>query len=107
MDDGERRLYAVPGEGDPDCDHEVVTDIGNDAGANRFYECPDCGSILIREGYLPEGDGSTADLGTVDPRIGDLLDDIDRYHETGSAFGPEKETPIRDRLAEVYSRMFR
>ncbi|WP_415087705.1 hypothetical protein [Natronomonas sp.] len=92
-------MYAIPGgEGAADCDHETVRQLANDGGANRYFTCEACGSVLIREGAL-ESD-TPSDLGTVDPEIDDLLIDIEAHHER---VGGHKT--VFDRLAMAWWRL--
>ncbi|MUV87771.1 hypothetical protein GJ631_14725 [Natronomonas sp. CBA1123] len=106
--DPEHRLYAIPGGGDADCDHDAVHELGADGGANRYFECPDCGSVLVREGRRPPEGRSAEGLGTVDPRLGDLLDDIDAYHDgTGSSFAPDRPESTLERVTEAWRRLLR
>jgi len=103
--DREPGLYAVPGSADyENCDHEGVRTMGSDGGTNRYFECLDCGSVLVQEGLLGgEGEGGSDDLGEVDPRLGDLLDDIDaHYAGEPTSFGPGRAGSLRDRLAAAW-----
>lgn len=107
----ERRLYAIPGQATEDaatCDHASVRELGSDGGANRYLECPSCESVLVREGYLPERERSSDDLGTIDPRLDDLLDDIDAYHDgTGSSFAIQREPTAVSRFVDACRRLLR
>lgn len=96
-------FYAIPD--DPACDHEAVHHVPQ-SGVNRYFRCPDCETVLVRAGG-PEPDGPTDDLGTVDPRMGDLLEDIDAYHGDGTtSYVPERRS-LRDRLADALRGLFR
>jgi len=74
------RTYAIQAGDDADCSHDDVRQLASDGGANRYFRCRSCGGVLVREAPL-QSKGSGADLGTVDPRFEDLLDDLDHYHE--------------------------
>ena len=76
---GGPRTYAI-GAGGTDCDHESCREMANDAGANRYFQCLDCGGVLVREPPMT-GEGTDADLGTVDPAFEDLLEDLEHYHD--------------------------
>lgn len=84
--DPEPSFYAIPD--DPACDHEAVRHVPG-AGVNRYYRCPDCETVLVRAGG-PTPDGGTDDLGTIDPRMDDLLEDLEAHHGDGtSSLGPD------------------
>jgi hypothetical protein len=101
--DNERRLFAIAG--DSDCDHDAARELGSD-GANRFFECPDCGSALIKEGPTTDHQKATNEFGDMDSRLGDLLDDIDAYHKgEPTAFTSEKPDSFLDRLAAALGRL--
>ena len=78
--EGGPRTYAIGAGGEADCEHDAVDELAGDAGANRYFRCRDCGCVLVREPPM-HSEGTDADLGTVDPRMEDLLVDIDHYHE--------------------------
>jgi predicted RNA-binding Zn-ribbon protein involved in translation (DUF1610 family) len=100
----ERRVFAIAG--DPDCDHATARELGSD-GANRFFECPDCGSALIQEGHRSEPRKATNEFGDMDSRLGDLLDDIDAYHRgEPTAFSPRRRDSFLDRVAAALGRLF-
>ena len=84
---GGPKTYAI-GAGGTDCDHESRREMGSDAGANRYFRCLDCGGVLVCEPPMT-GDGTDADLGTVDPAFEDLLVDLEHYHDRtrGSVLG--------------------
>ena len=80
---GGPKTYAI-GAGGTDCDHESRREMASDAGANRYFRCPDCGGVLVREPPM-KGEGTDADLGTVDPAFEDLLEDLEHYHDRNRA----------------------
>lgn len=73
----EQQFYAISDE--PGCDHERVRHLAQGGDVNRYYRCPTCDGVLIRQGG-PTPTGGTDDLGTVDPDLDDLLIDLDHYH---------------------------
>ena len=78
--EGGPRTYAIGTAGDGDCEHDTLERLASDAGANRYFRCRNCGGVLVREPPM-RSEGTGADLGTVDPRMDDLLVDLDHYHE--------------------------
>jgi hypothetical protein len=98
----ENGFYAVPD--DPTCDHEEVRHLAQDAGVSRYYRCPDCDTVLVRPGGPPP-EGGTDDLGTIDPRMGDLLDDLEAYHGDGSSSLGSGEGSLAGRLLEACRRL--
>ncbi len=80
---GGPKTYAIGG-GRADCEHDALEALATDAGANRYFRCRDCGGVLVREPPMKR-DGTDADLGTIDPRFDDLLEDLDRYHDRDDA----------------------
>ena len=60
--------------------------MASDAGGTRYFKCPDCGGVLVREPPM-KGDGTDADLGTIDPAFEDLLEDVEHYHDRTRASG--------------------
>ena len=85
----EREFYAI--SDDPACDHDEVRHLAQGGDVNRYYRCPDCDGVLVREGG-PTPDGGTDDLGTVDPEMGDLMADLEAHHgdRPGSATQPSR-----------------
>jgi hypothetical protein len=77
--DGPRTFLVRAGD-DADCTHDNLRQLASDGGANRTFRCRSCGGVLVRETPLRSG-GSDADLGSVDPRLGEVPEDIDGYHE--------------------------
>ncbi|WP_336135078.1 hypothetical protein [Natronomonas amylolytica] len=99
----EPRVFAIAG--DPDCDHAAARELGSD-GANRFFECPDCGSALITESSISEPQKATNEFGDMDSRLGDLLDDIDAYHKgEPTAFSQQRPDSFVGRLAAALARL--
>lgn len=89
----ERQFYAISNESG--CDHGEVRHLAQGGDVNRYYRCPDCDGVLIREGGPTPG-GGTDDLGTIDPEMGDLMADLEAHdggrrgadrHGPGSLFG--------------------
>ena len=80
MPEGGPRTYAIGAAWDGDCEHDTLERLASDAGANRYFRCRDCGGVLVHEPPM-RSEGTDADLGTVDPRMDDLLVDLDHYHE--------------------------
>lgn len=106
-DDG-GRFYAIPDgdAGDPVCDHDAVSGLGGDGGLNGYFECSSCECVLVRDGGGFAGDGATDDLGTVDPRLEDLLEDIEAYHDgRRSPFEAAPPETVFDRLAGALRRL--
>jgi predicted RNA-binding Zn-ribbon protein involved in translation (DUF1610 family) len=99
----EPRVFAIAG--DPECDHAAARELGSD-GANRFFECPNCGSALIKETPISEPQKATNEFGDMDSRLGDLLDDIDAFHRgEPSAFSTQQPDSFVDRLAAALARL--
>lgn len=108
LSDGSPQFYAIPGAGAAavECDHAAVQGLGSDGGMNRYFECPNCGSVLVREAAFPHGDGANDDLGSVDPQLGDLLADIEAHHDGRDS--PYESSPPEtaiDRLADAVWRL--
>lgn len=95
-------FYAIPD--DPACDHEEVRHLAQDAGVSRYYRCPNCESVLVRPGG-PAPEGGTDDLGTIDPRMGDLLADLEAYHGDGSSSLGVGDRSLRDRILDAWRRL--
>ncbi|WP_254839487.1 hypothetical protein [Natronomonas marina] len=96
--EGGPRTYAIAA-GDADCEHDALSELGGDAGANRYFRCRSCGGVLVRESPM-QSEGTDVDLGTVDPRMDDLLADLDHYHDRQPA------SPL-DRAADALRRLLR
>lgn len=91
--DGSPQFYAIPGGADQACEHDVVNGLGN-GGLNRYFECAACGCVLVRETGIGGTTGATDQLGTVDPNLEDLLEDLEAYHEgRDSPYAPARATP--------------
>ncbi len=95
--DGPKTFLVRAGD-DADCAHDDLRQLASDGGANRYFRCRACGGILVREAPL-RSEGSDADLGSVDPRLGEVLEDIDDHHER------RRPSPLA-RLAAAVRRLF-
>lgn len=98
----EQAFYAIPD--DPTCDHEEVRHLAQDAGVSRYYRCPDCDAVLVRPGGSSPS-GGTDDLGTIDPRMGDLLEDLEAYHGDGSSSLDSGGRSLRGRVLDACRRL--
>lgn len=110
ISDGNGQFYAIPSGGNAatECDHAAVHGLGSDGGLNRYFECPNCGSVLVREGAFAYGDGANDDLGEVDPHMGDLLEDIAAHHDgRRSPYEASPPETVFDRLSDAVWRFFR
>ena len=98
----EQGFYAIPD--DPACDHEEVRHLAQDGGVSRYYRCPDCETVLVRPGGSPP-EGGTDDLGTIDPRMGDLLEDLEAYHGDGSSSLGADDRSLPGRILDACRRL--
>ena len=80
----ERQFYAISEE--PGCDHDEVRHLAQGGDVNRYYRCPDCDGVLIRDGG-PTPEGGTDDLGEIDPEFGDLMADLEAHRPSGGSRG--------------------
>lgn len=97
----ERQFYAI--SDDQACDHREVRHLAAGGDVNRYYRCPECDGVLIREGG-PAPSGGSDDLGTVDPRMGDLLEDLEAYHGDGSSSMGSAGRSLSERLVDACRR---
>lgn len=104
---GSSQFYAIPGGADRACEHDVVNGLGS-GGLNRYFECASCGCVLVRETGIARSTGATDQLGTVDPNLEDLLEDIEAYHEgRDSPYAPARSQPetLLDRVLASLRRL--
>lgn len=47
-DESERKVWIV--SGDENCRHKSTTSLGSDKGNNQYYQCQDCGAVVIVKG---------------------------------------------------------
>ena len=97
----ERQFYAISDE--PGCDHERVRHLAQGGGVNRYYRCPDCDGVLVREGG-PEPTGGSDDLGTIDPEMGDLMADLEA-HRGGRSSKTRRSDSVLGRFAAAWRRL--
>jgi hypothetical protein len=101
----EETFYAIPGSEESACGHDAVRELGSD-GTNQFFECVDCGSALVKQRVVSRAETPPSDLGSVDPRMTDLLDDIDAYHAgEPTSFSPGRSKSVVSRLASAWRRL--
>ena len=97
----ERQFYAISDE--PGCDHERVHHLAQSGDVNRYYRCPDCDGVLIRQGG-PTPTGGSDDLGTIDPEMGDIMADLEARNG-GRSSDARGSGSVFGRFAAVWRRL--
>lgn len=112
---GDALVFPSVDEGmSEECPHDSLHHLGADAGNNSYCRCTDCGAVVIVAGEAPpaESEVERTDSGG-DPNAPSLMGGVGaggdeagtRARRPSGPEGIRPDTPLRDRLREVWKRL--